>query len=162
MIWFRRLFFTLVAIAMLQVIYYYPQMPDVVASHFDGRGAPNGWASRNGFFGIYLAMILILIAVFVLVPRWAESGSRFAMKIPHRDYWLAPERIEQTRAFLRRQMLVIGSAHLLLMIYAIQLAIMANFELEPRLHPSIGWALALYFVALVAWLIHLFRYFRKP
>ncbi|MDH3221153.1 MAG: proline racemase family protein [Gammaproteobacteria bacterium] len=59
-------------------------------------------------------------------------------------------------------MLLIGIAHLLLMIYAIQLAIMANFELKPRPRPSIGWALALCFAALVARLIHLFWQFRKP
>ena len=43
----RRLFYGLIALAAVQVIYYYPQIPQVVASHFDGRGARNGWSSRN-------------------------------------------------------------------------------------------------------------------
>jgi len=38
----RRLFYGLIALAAVQTLYYYPQMPEVVASHFDGRGAPNG------------------------------------------------------------------------------------------------------------------------
>jgi len=50
---------------------------------------------------------------------------------------------------------------MMLSIYTIQLAILANFELEPRLHPSIGWALGLYFVILSAWLTHFYLHFRK-
>ena len=160
--WFRRIFYALVALALIQVIYYYPQMPDVLASHFDGLGAPNDWASKQGFFGLYLAIILMLVAIFEFVPRWSENRSSFGMKIPNRDYWLAPERVAQTRAFFRRQMFIIGIAHLLLSIFAIQLAILANFDQEPRLHRSIGWALALYFVFLGAWLIHFYLHFKKP
>jgi len=162
MSWIRGIFYVLVAVALVQVIYYYPQMPDVVASHFDGLGAPNDWSSRNGFFGLYLAMVLLLVAIFEFVPRWSETRSRFGMKIPNRDYWLAPERVEQTKAFFRRQMFIMGIVHLLLTIYAIQLAILANFSQQPRLHPSIGWALALYFLFLIGWLIHFYLHFRKP
>lgn len=160
--WFRRIFFALVALALVQIVYYYPQMPDVVASHFDGLGAANDWAGKNAFFGLYLAIIVMLIAVFEFVPRWSLTRSNFGMKIPNRDYWLAPERIEQTKAFFRRQMFIMGIAHLLLTMYAIQLAILANFDPQPRLHPSIGWALALYFLFLAAWLIFFYRHFKKP
>ena len=41
-------------------------------------------------------------------------------------------------------------------------AVMANLTEQPRLHPSIGWALAAYFVILLAWLIHFYLHFRKP
>ena len=160
--WFRRSFFALVALAVIQVIYYYPQMPELVASHFDGLGAANAWSSKNGFFGLYLAIILILIGIFEFVPRWSESRASFGMKIPHRDYWLAAERVEQTKAFFRRQMMIMGVAHLGLAIYAIQLVILANLEQVPRLHPSIFWALVVYFVILAVWLIHFFLHFRNP
>lgn len=160
--WLRQVFYALVALAIVQVIYYYPRMPDIVASHFDGLGAPNDWAGKTGFFGLYLGIVLMLVVVFEYVPRWSESRSKFGMKIPNRDYWLAPERIEQTRGFFRRQMYIMGIAHMLLSIFAIQLAILANLEQEPRLHPSIGWALLLYFIFLGAWLVHFYLYFRKP
>ncbi len=160
--WFRRIFFALVALAVIQVIYYYPQMPKVVASHFDGLGAPNDWANKQGFFGLYLAIILMLVAVFEWVPRWSENRGRSGMKIPNRDYWLAPERVEQTKAFFRRQMFIMGIVHLLLAMYAIQLALLANLDQQPMLHPSIGWALVLYFIFLGVWLIHFHLHFRKP
>ncbi|MCP4983373.1 MAG: DUF1648 domain-containing protein [Gammaproteobacteria bacterium] len=160
--WLRRIFLALVAAAIAQIIYYYPQMPEVVASHFDGLGAPNDWSSRNGFFGIYAAILLMLIGIFIFVPGWSEKRASFGMKIPHRDYWLAPERIEKTKLFFRRQMMIMGIVHLTLAIYAIQLAILANFDQQPRLHASIGWALGLYFVFLIGWLIHFYLHFRKP
>jgi uncharacterized membrane protein len=162
MSWYRGIFYALVAVALIQVTYYYPRVPDVVASHFDGLGAPNDWSSRNGFFGMYLAILSLLVAVFDFVPRWSGLRSKFGMRIPNRDYWLAPQRVDQTKLFFRRQMFIMGCAHLLLSIYAIQLAIEANFSQHPRLHPSIGWALLLYFIFLAGWLVHFFLHFRKP
>ena len=44
----------------------------------------------------------------------------------------------------------------------IQLAILANFAAEPRLHPSIFWVLMTYFVFLGAWLLYFFLHFRIP
>lgn len=160
--WLRGSFYGLIAIAVLQTIYYYPRMPDIIASHFDGLGAPNGWSSRGGFFGLYLAILLMLIVIFEVVPRKVESWSGFGRKLPNRDYWLAPERIDQTRAFLRRYMMLMGNLHLLLAIFTIQLAILANFSAEPRMHASIVWVLGFYFLAMAAWLTYYFLHFRKP
>jgi uncharacterized membrane protein YozB (DUF420 family) len=84
------------------------------------------------------------------------------MKIPNREYWLAPERLHQTREFFRRQMQVMGVVHLSLAIFTVQLVIQANFDQAPRLHHSIAWALGLYFVILIGWLIYFFLHFRKP
>jgi uncharacterized membrane protein len=161
MIWLKRTFVALVALAVVQIVYYYPQMPETVASHFDGPGAANDWSSKTGFFGLYALILLMLIGIFVYLPGWSEMRAGFGMRLPRRDYWLAPERIEQTRLFMRRQMMQMGIVHLCLAIYAIQLTILANFEQPPRLHPSIGWALGLYFVFLAGWLIHYYLHFKR-
>ncbi len=162
MIWLNRIFFALISLAIIQIVFYYPQMSDVVASHFDGLGAPNGWSGKNGFFGLYLAMLGLLILIFIYSPRWSERRARFGMKIPNPEYWLAPERLDQTREFFRRQMLVMGVLHLSLAIIAVQLVIQANFDQAPRLNHGIAWALGIYFVVLLGWLIYFFLHFRKP
>ena len=159
---YRYLLFGLTIVALAQVFYYYPRLPQVVASHFDGAGAANGWSSRNVFFGIYLAMIALVIAVFVIVPRWAVNRDSFSLKIPNSDYWLAPERLAQTREFFCRNMMVIGVLHLLLAIATIQLAILANLGQNTRLDAGIYWALGLYFVFLIAWVLNFHMHFRKP
>ena len=75
--WLRRSFYGLLAIAVLQTLYYYPQMPAVVASHFDGLGAPNGWSSRNGFFALYLGITTLslgLVALLLALDLGSENG----------------------------------------------------------------------------------------
>ena len=160
--WLRGGFYGLLAVAALQVVYYYPQLPAVVASHFDGLGAANGWSSKTGFFGLYLAILLLLVAVFEVAPRYSETRLGIGRKLPNHDYWLAPERAAATRAFLRRHMMLMANLHLLLVIFAIQLAILANFSAEPRLHTAIAWGLGLYFLCLAAWLTYFILHFRKP
>ena len=59
-IFYRNLFYGLVAVALLQSVFYYPQLPAVVASHFDGAGIANGWSSRNVFFTVYLVMVAMV------------------------------------------------------------------------------------------------------
>jgi len=162
MIVYRYLFTGLIVLALAQVFYYYPQLPQVVASHFDGAGVANGWSSRDVFIGIYLAMIALLILVFVVVPRWAVRRGSFALKIPHRDYWLAPQRIAQTRAFFFRYMMAMGVLHLLLTIFVMQLAILANLRQDASLDAGMYWALGLYFAVISAALLYFFMHFRKP
>lgn len=162
MIWLRYVFRFLAALAVIQVVYYYPRMPVVVASHFDGIGAPNAWSGKAGFFGLYLVIVVMLIAIFEFLPRWSGSRPNFGLKLPHRDYWLAPERIARTQSFFRNQMIMMGVMHMALAIFTVQLVILANFDPQPQLHPSIFWALLIYFVLLLAWLIHFFLHFRKP
>jgi uncharacterized membrane protein len=160
--WLRGIFLALAALVVLQAIVYYPKLPDVVASHFDGLGAPNGWSSKEAFFGLYGVIVLTLYGVFGWMPQWIETRPGKSMKIPNREYWLAPERKAETWAFFRRQMMFMGNLNLLLAIIAIQLAILANFAQPPRLHPAIGWALASYFIVFAIWLFHFFWHFKKP
>ena len=160
--WLKASFLILTALAALQIVFYYPKLPAVVASHFDGLGAPNGWSSKEAFFGLYAVIVLMLYGVFGWMPIWIENRPGKSMKIPNRDYWLAPERKAETWAFFRRQMMLMGNLHLGLGIIAIQLAILANFKAEPRLHPAIGWALAIYFILFAVWLVYFFLHFKKP
>ena len=155
------LFYGLVAVALGQVSYYHPLLPEIVASHFDGRGTADGWSSRNLFFGIYLAMLALTAVVFILLPRRIGISRSFARNIPNRQHWLEPDRIDQSRAFLRRQMLVMGIIHLLLAITTVQLVILANLEQRTQLNNAVFWALAAYFVCVSAWVIHFILHFRK-
>jgi len=160
--YYRYLLYALVAAALLQSAYYYPQLPAVVASHFDGAGAANGWSGRGVFFAIYLAMVAMVVGVFVWLPYWSGKRDKVRMNIPNRDYWLAPQRRAQTMEFFRRQMMLLGIVHLLLAIYTVQLAILANLQQESRLHASMWWALGAYFLLVSLWTIHLVLHFRKP
>ena len=68
----------------------------MVASHFDSAGQANAWMPRSTYW-------LLSIAVGMGLPAFIIGGGyvlRFLpvslLNIPHRDYWLAPERREET------------------------------------------------------------------
>lgn len=59
----------IVVLAFLIGIYFYPQMPDQMASHWNEKGQVNGYMSK--FWGLFLMPIisLIMALVFILIPR---------------------------------------------------------------------------------------------
>lgn len=129
----------LIAIAAL-VSSYYPHLPDQVASHFGGGGVADGWMSKQGFaafsivFPIAMATLLTGIQASIsLLGRMPAS----MVNVPNRWYWLAPERKEETIAFLAgrtsRFMLVTGVATTGLMGAVTLRAMEANLQPEPRL-----------------------------
>ncbi len=156
----KLLIWTLVLFALAQTLFYLPQLPDTMATHFDGSGRPNGWTSKTAFFALYLAFVAMLLLIFLGSGRlfmW-----RYEMRIPEREYWLAPERREETIAFLHRRMLWMGVASVGLAVVVAQMVIEANFLDPPRLSANIYWALLAYFVYVALWLASLFLHFRKP
>lgn len=74
----------------------YPRLPDRVATHFGADGTPNGWMSRSK----HTAFTLGVTAITTLICAGGGYVMRFlsdsAVNIPHRDYWLAPERRRET------------------------------------------------------------------
>lgn len=69
------------------------QLPLVVATHFDGGGAPNGWMGRGGYLAFLAGFgILLPLLLAQLVSRAAAFGNRPAPPAPRARelaYWLA-------------------------------------------------------------------------
>jgi uncharacterized membrane protein len=159
----RIILAVLLAAAALQTLYYYPQLPSTVASHFGSGGQPNGWSTKEGFFGIYLGVLALLLASFVGLPILFRRISPVWINMPNKDYWLAPERRVRTLAILGSEMLWFGNATIALMIAVIELAIRANLSDSVRLSEPVMWSLlAAYLVYLVVWMIGFYRRFARP
>ena len=62
--WPKGLFILLAVWASAYFRHIYPQLPSVVASHFDQHGIANGWETKQTFFDVFAALTL-LSAVFV-------------------------------------------------------------------------------------------------
>ena len=149
--------------AALQCLYYYPLLPETVASHFDGAGRPNGWSSKQSFLGLYVAMIGLMSFVFYVLPGLLHHFSPSRINIPHRKYWLEPERKEKALAMMDEQMGRFGIATMILMVWAIQLAINANAAGGGSLNSGTMWMLLGGYAAYtVMWLVRLYRRFRVP
>ena len=153
----------LVILAVIQTIFYYPQLTDTVASHFGGSGRANGWSSKETFFLIHFGAILLITGISLLFPLMLRHVPASIINLPNKKYWLSEERREQTFMFIKGKMYWFGVVNLLLIICTIQLAINAN------LHPKEGFSsfamwmvLGAYLICLLIWIITLITRFRKP
>ena len=159
----RVILAVLLAAAVLQILYYYPQLPSTVASHFGSGGRPNGWSTKEGFFGIYLGVLALFLLTFGGLPVLFRRISPVWINLPNKDYWLAPERRDYTVTTLRSEMLWFGNATIAFMIAVFELAIRANLVESPRLsEPAMWFLLAGYLVYTVLWLVQFYRRFARP
>ena len=159
----RALILLLTVAGIVQVYHYYPQMPDVVASHFDGRGSPNDYTSRDGFFIVFGVMYAGTLLLFLgLGPLFGRLPARW-FNMPHREYYLAPERREDTLRFMTTRLEWFGVATMLLLLVTFKLAFEANLFKEARLdNTALLWALGAYFLCTTIWLVRFLMKFRKP
>jgi uncharacterized membrane protein len=158
----RGIFVALLLAVAIQIAYFYPLLPDTMASHFDGAGRPNGWMSKGGFMGLYVGLLALMAANFLVLPVFLERLPVWLINLPNKSYWLAPERREQAWAKIQAYLLAFGNAAVALMLVVFQLAMLANLSESRVLSPAI-WILLAAFAAFVAGcLIRLFRAFRLP
>ncbi len=82
----RTIFFAIIAIAIAQSIYNFPQLPDRLASHFNAYGVPNGWMPKQAFFIVYGVMILVAAIPEFFVPFSIAHTSNARVNLPNKDY----------------------------------------------------------------------------
>ena len=98
-------FLALVAIAAGFVWYSTLRMPVLVASHFVASGVANGFTSRERYLALMMGVTILLPLLVTLPLSIGLNNPKLKIDLPHRDYWLAPERREETIAFVRQQMM---------------------------------------------------------
>jgi uncharacterized membrane protein len=135
----QAVFFILVLLALSQAAWQHSRLPARVAIHFNAAGRPDGWAPREVQTTLHVGTILFMAA---LIEGLALIQARLPAKLinlPHRDYWLAAERAEATRAWLVGSVLAIGCALLAFFIGLFHLLYLANLAPAPRLTPEVWW-----------------------
>ena len=122
----RRAIVLFLLLAALQCTYFYPRLPDQVASHFDGAGQADGWSSKPAFFATNLGITLTMAAMFLSIAWIMKKVPDSAINVPNRAYWLAAERRGATIDYVRSQMESLGAATIGFMVGLFQLSIEAN------------------------------------
>ncbi len=142
----------LVIVAAVQFVHYYGIIPDRLVTHFDMAGRANGWMDRAGFVATMAAIEAIFVVGALLFVRYAARIPTGIMNIPNRDYWLQPERKDDTLRFIWSQILWIETATLAFLIAVTESVFRANMTGgTPSLPSSFFYVLAA-FVVLIVWL----------
>jgi hypothetical protein len=86
----------ILALSIVQIGVEYVTLPPTVASHFGPDGKPNAFMSKSAFCGLHLFIVTLLAAVFGAVGRMVSALPIEMINLPHKDYWLAPERRQES------------------------------------------------------------------
>lgn len=139
-------------------------LPDNVASHFNGAGMPNGFMSQKGYL-IFMLVFAVGIPALVVGGLSATFHSEKSnINIPNKDYWLAPERKRETIEFLSGHMAWLGSLLALFLAYVHWLLIEANSVQPAQLsngHLFLGMGALLVSIVLWGFLLS-FRFMQVP
>jgi uncharacterized membrane protein len=155
-------FIALLLLACIFVTATVSELPLTVASHFDGAGRANAFMSRSGYtrFVLCLAVGLPTVVVAVLTGVYSRAAD---FKLPNRDYWLAPQRVERTRTFLVAHGVWFGSLLVVLACCVHWLEIAANRQQPPHLsNPLFAAVMVAFLLATAAWVAALLFAFRRP
>ncbi|MCA6216029.1 DUF1648 domain-containing protein [Ideonella sp. B7] len=137
-------------------------LPEVVASHFGVNGAANGFMPRGAYVAIMLALALGLPSLLAFLPGALAGQGGTNLNIPNREYWLAPERRENTVAFIVAHGRLFAVAVAFFLAYVHWLVVRANALRPPVLSTTgITAGLVVFFVFLAAWLFALLAKFRR-
>lgn len=153
----------LLALAVAQSVFYYGQLPPIMASHFDGAGQANGFQSKAGFFGLYWFVIALSSGLFLPIGFLLRRIPAQFINLPHKDYWLATERREASINYLTGHMEWMIAATLALLLFILQMTITTNLKGSSVLPLAPTWlALVSYFVFTFVWMTKLLMRFRTP
>ena len=157
------LFVTLLIAGVAFIVGTIGQLPPRVASHFGAAGQTNAWMSRDGY-ALFILGFGTLFPMFIVASlAWLPHVMSRGVKLPNRDYWLAPARRGETLAALEAFGGWLGCL-LVLFIAALHYTILeANTSVPPQLPATLLWTvLGGFIAATVAWQALFYLRFRTP
>ena len=158
----RIIIYFLIGILIAQTVFYYSSLPEIMASHFDGAGNPNGWMSKSFFLIIQGALLLLIICISFFLPKLINKTPHKWINLPNKDYWLVKERREETITTIAKYHEWFCISLLILFIAVNQLVFQANLEKKPLPSAPMWVILGLFFTFVIIWLILFIGQFRKP
>lgn len=128
----NSVFLVLALVGAWQYAYYSPRLPEVMASHFAGNGAVNGWQSKPAFFGVELVIVVLAAVVGFGIPRILGAMPVSLINLPNKEFWFSAERRDETLSYMRSSAAWFGCALLAFLLFVMELAFRANLQTPPR------------------------------
>jgi hypothetical protein len=137
-------------------------LPDSVAVRFDAAGVASSFMARGGYRSFIWAMGVALPLLLVGAMSTAYSRAR-DLRLPHREYWMAPARVAGTRAYLMAHACWFGVLLILLMSFVHHLIVDANRHQPPQLaNQTLLIGIVALLGAMTLWIGTLIVKFRRP
>lgn len=159
-----KLIFVLLALyAAVHFSDLYAQLPNVVASHFNARGSPNGWQTKQAFFGVLIVVSVVVVVIGFAIPKLISVLPAQMINLPNKNYWLAPDRVAETMKFLESTCAWFACALFLFNILVFDYAIQINLNPGNPPDPNRFWYVLVGFLVFVAvWTVRMLAKFLRP
>ena len=141
---------------------YFPQLPPMVASHFNLAGEPDGFSSRERFRLFSLLIQGGTAGFFLLLAMLIRFIPASRISIPNSEFWRTGEHREESLAFLGRSILWMGALTFAFMLMIFQATIRANLSEVIILGRSFWISFGFYIGAMALLVWKLLDQFRLP
>ena len=137
-------------------------LPPVVASHFGPGGVANGFMARGAYTALMLALVVAVPALVAWSTLLLGVLPTKLINLPHRQYWLAPQRRAATLEALTALSLRFAFVLVVFLCFVHWLVVRAN-AVRPATLPEtqLFVGLAVFAMATLLWLFILFRRFGR-
>lgn len=149
-------------VALAHIAWYYPQLPDRMASHFGPSGEADGWMSKLGFAIAYLSFTAVYTVLFGSMRLLLRKTPTELINLPNREYWLAPERREATILAMSRQLTLFGIAIGAFFIAVMQTIFLTNLGGSAQLSSLFFVYLVVFLIYTGIWSLQMLKQFRVP
>jgi uncharacterized membrane protein len=138
----------------------WPQLPLRVASHFNARGQPDGFMPREAFFADLALLGGGFIVLLLLTPALLRLLPDSLINMPHRDYWLAPERRNESFGYIAIWFGWAAIATSVLLVVMLDLTLRANIRGTGLNAIAVSISLVLYLIGILISLVFFYRKFK--
>ena len=159
----RIIFVAALLICVVEMFRLWGISPQQMAAHFNAQGDPDRFVTKPEFFWFQIQTLFIVVLVSLPLQVLLLVVPPNLINMPNREYWLAPERKEETLGRLSDFGSLMFGVILLAILAAFEISVYAN--LQTPVHFNAGLMGAVMFAAMgliVLMLIRLVLSFRLP
>jgi len=157
-----KIAFVLASVVLIgHVVFHYADLPQTLAVHFDARGRPNGFASREAFLLMNIGIAAFFALMFWGVGFVQRLSPRF-VNLPHKDYWLSPARREASMAFITNWARWLFALAMALNVLVMGSVLHANLKTPVEIGPWPHYLAGAFLVVLAGMTLWLLRRFPRP
>lgn len=131
-----------------------------VVHHMGTDGMATRTGSRVGLLLPLLGIAVLIGLCVVWLPSWLTRRFPEAVNYPHKEYWFAPQRKEQTLRRLSAQMALFGAATMLLLAGGLYEGVRQT--LDPGSTTTFWWLMGAFLIFTVIWTVWLIMSARLP
>ncbi len=146
------IFFALAIISIAVPLFYYPLLPQNMASHFNFKNEADGWMSKRSFFAVQIAVTFFLWGMFLLIAGLLHKFPDSAINLPNKNFWLSRFHREETMSTLKDFFYWIGNITMAFMLLLFLEVYKINMNGSLKMDSKI-WMYTILFIAALTFLI---------